>query len=91
MKKYDEEEVVSIMQEIEWRDKQINELEEYVHIKKIQEQNKNKPKNWTRILSIGFVTLVISGLPVFAYGRNAWQSVAYYINKSLWVTKDWWY
>jgi hypothetical protein len=91
MRKYDEEEVLSIMSEIEWRDKQISELEEWIHLQKIQQEQKNKPKDWVRIISWSIVGLIVSGLPVFAYGRNAWQTTAYYINKALWETKEWWY
>ena len=90
-KKYDEEDVVSIIHEMHWRDQQIKELEEYIHLQKIREQKKHKPKNWVKILSWSFVGLVVSGLPVFAYGRNAWQMTAYYINKALWETKEFWY
>ncbi len=90
-RRYDEEEVVSIMSEIEWRDKQIRELEEWIHLQKIQQQEKHKPKNWVRIITWSFIITIASGLPVFAYGRNAWQMTAYYINKALWETKEWWY
>ena len=91
MRKYDEEEVLSIVQEIKWRDEQIKELENIITEGQMMLAKNKKPRNWTRILSISFVSLIISGLPVFAYGRNAWQTTAYYINKALWETKEWWY
>jgi len=91
MRKYDEEEVLSIMQEIKWRDDEIKELQDVITEGQMMLDKNKKPKNWIRILSITFVSLIISGLPVFAYGRNAWQMTAYYINKALWETKEWWY
>ena len=91
MRKYDEEEVLSIMQEIKWRDNEIKELQGVITEGQMMLDKNKKPKNWIRILSITFVSLIISGLPVFAYGRNAWQMTAYYINKALWETKEWWY
>jgi len=91
MRKYDEEEVLSIMQEIKWRDDEIKELQGVITEGQMMLDKNKKPKNWIRILSITFVSLIISGLPVFAYGRNAWQMTAYYINKALWETKEWWY
>ena len=91
MRKYDEEEVLSIMQEIKWRDDEIKELQGVITEGQMMLDKNKKPKNWIRILSITFVSLIISGLPVFAYGRNAWQTTAYYINKALWETKEWWY
>jgi hypothetical protein len=91
MRKYDDEEVVSIMQEIQWRDKEIKELQDVITNSQMELGSNQQPKNWIKILSITFVSLIISGLPVFAYGRNAWQTTAYYINKALWETKEWWY
>ena len=91
MRKYDEEEILSIMQEIKWRDDEIKELQGVITEGQMMLDKNKKPKNWIRILSITFVSLIISGLPVFAYGRNAWQMTAYYINKALWETKEWWY
>jgi hypothetical protein len=91
MRKYDEEEVLSIVQEIKWRDEQIKELENVITEGQMMLAKNKEPRNWIRILSISFVSLIISGLPVFAYGRNAWQMTAYYINKALWETKEWWY
>ena len=90
-RKYDEEEVVSIIHEIEWRDEQIQSLEEALHIHNIKSIKKNKPRNYAKIFGWSFVLFIVSGLPVFAYGRNAWQMTAYYINKALWMSKGWWY
>ena len=30
-------------------------------------------------------------IPGWNYGRNLWQTIAYYVNKTLWSNKDWWY
>ena len=80
MRKYDEEEVLSIVQEIKWRDEQIKELESVITEGQMMLAKNKEPRNWIRILSISFVSLIISGLPVFASGRNAWPMTAYYIN-----------
>jgi len=90
-RRYDEEEVLSIMEEIQWRDQEIRELKEYIHNERCKIAEQNKPRNYPRILFISFVSFIVSTLPVFAYGRNAWQMTAYYINKALWETKEWWY
>jgi len=89
--KYNEEDVVSIIHEMKWRDEKISELEEILHNKNIHELRKQKPWNWRKILGWSTVGSIVSLLPVFAYGRNAWQMTAYYINKALWETKEFWY
>ena len=90
-KKYDEEDVVSIIHEMNWRDEHIKELEEVLHHNRLHQASKNKPRNYRKIFGWSFVLFIVSGLPVFAYGRNAWQMTAYYINKALWMSKGWWY
>lgn len=85
--KYTEQEVRSIVEEIREQDKEIKQLQAI-----IKSQSKIRtPREYMKIMAWTFVGLVVSGLPVFAYGRNAWQMTAYYINKALWETKEYWY
>ena len=85
--KYTEQEVRSIVEEIREQDKEIKQLQAI-----IKSQRKIRtPREYMKIMAWSFVGLVVSGLPVFAYGRNAWQMTAYYINKALWETKEYWY
>ena len=45
---YNEEDVVSIIHEMKWRDEKISELEEILHNKNIHELRKQKPWNWRK-------------------------------------------
>ena len=91
IKEYDDEEVRSIFEEITWRDKEIDRLTSI--LSKYRERNilNKTPKQYATLIFWCALFLIVSFLPAFNYGRNLWQTFAYYLNQFLWSIKDWWY
>ena len=77
--------------EITWRDKKLDELHQYIAYKRLQEAERNKPRDYTRLGFIISILGVTSFLDVWNYGRNFWQMCAANLNSFLWSIKDWWY
>jgi len=77
--------------EIDWREKKINELHQYIAYKRLEEAKARQPKDYTKIFFIIAILLLTSLLDVWNYGRNFWQMLAANTNSFLWSIKDWWY
>tara|TARA_Y100001938_G_C7908306_1_gene338253 strand:+ start:350 stop:616 length:267 start_codon:yes stop_codon:yes gene_type:complete len=78
-------------QEVEWRSKEIEDLKFTLYKIRQAEALKKKPKNYLPMLGITGAFVFFSLIPGWNYGRNLWQTIAYYVNKTLWSNKDWWY
>jgi hypothetical protein len=78
-------------QEVEWRSKEIEDLKFTLYKLRQAEAIRKKPKNYLPMLGITIAFVFFSLIPGWNYGRNLWQTIAYYVNKTLWSNKDWWY
>ena len=86
-----EEERELYRQEVEWRSKEIEDLKFTLYKLRQAEAIKKKSKNYLQMLGITVAFVLFSLIPGWNYGRNLWQTIAYYINKTLWSNRDWWY
>ena len=77
--------------EVEWRSKEIEDLKYQLFEHRKQLANMRKPRNYTKKIFFSSIFLFFSMIPGWNYGRNLWQMIAYYTNKTLWSIKDWWY
>tara|TARA_R100000030_G_C3198294_1_gene110177 strand:- start:109 stop:375 length:267 start_codon:yes stop_codon:yes gene_type:complete len=77
--------------EVEWRSKEIEDLKWQLHQHRMELAKLKKPRDYLKIFGFSFVFIAFSLIPGWNYGRNLWQTIAYYLNKTLWSNKDWWY
>jgi|TARA_R110000796_G_scaffold13855_4_gene44734 hypothetical protein len=77
--------------EIEWRSKEIEDLKYALYQHRKELAKLKQPRNYINIFFVSGIFLLFSLIPGWNYSRNLWQTIAYYINKTLWSIKDWWY